>query len=68
MPAPEKIVSVEGLKGVRLKRGGVPLFAFPRGGDEGAVTSLAFSPDGRLLASGSADTTVLVWDVYGTMP
>jgi WD40 repeat protein len=27
------------------------------------VTRLAFSPDGRRLASGSADTTVLVWEV-----
>ncbi len=27
------------------------------------VTQLAFSPDGRCLASGSCDTTALVWDI-----
>jgi WD40 repeat protein len=32
-------------------------------GHEGAVVSLAFSPDGKRLVSGSADTTALVWDV-----
>jgi WD40 repeat protein len=34
-------------------------------GHQGAILALAFSPDGGLLASGSADTTVLVWDVWG---
>ncbi|MBI1916041.1 MAG: hypothetical protein HYS12_15100 [Planctomycetes bacterium] len=30
------------------------------------VTYLTWSPNGRLLASGSDDTTLLVWDVTGT--
>jgi hypothetical protein len=32
------------------------------------VHALAFSPDGKLLASGSGDTTVLMWDMAGKVP
>jgi WD40 repeat protein len=34
-------------------------------GHQAEVRSLAFSPDGCLLASGSVDTTVLIWDMSG---
>jgi eukaryotic-like serine/threonine-protein kinase len=32
-------------------------------GHTGIVTSVAFTPDGRLLISGSWDRTVKVWDL-----
>jgi polar amino acid transport system permease protein len=32
-------------------------------GHDKVVTALAFSPDGQLLATGSADTTIIFWDL-----
>lgn len=49
---------------------GVRVYDWPRGtplktfaGHAEGVTTLVVSPDGKTLASGSADTTVILWDV-----
>jgi len=49
---------------------GVRIYDWPGGksvhtftGHRAPVTALTFAPDGKTLASGSADTTVLLWDL-----
>jgi WD40 repeat protein len=37
-------------------------------GHRNAVSCLAFDPTGRVLASGSADSTIILWDVPGFQP
>src|SRR5207244_4391118 len=34
-------------------------------GHQGTIGVVAFAPDGRSVASGSSDTTALIWDVQG---
>jgi hypothetical protein len=55
-PAAGQILLVDLASGKKLR---------PLRGHEGDVRCLSFSPDGTLLASGSADTTALVWDAAG---
>src|SRR5204863_8849452 len=36
-------------------------------GHRAPITAMTFSPDGSILATGSADTTILLWDVRGQL-
>jgi len=55
--------SLEGPYEVRLYDAATGKVVKTFGGHEGLVSGLAFSPDGKTLASGSQDTTILFWDL-----
>jgi WD40 repeat protein len=40
----------------------------PLRGHTESVEGIAFSPDGRLLASGSEDGSIILWDVASQKP
>jgi WD40 repeat protein len=40
----------------------------PFGGHQGAIRTFAFSADGKTLATGGADTSILVWDLARLRP
>ena len=45
---------------------GRPDIVWAKGGHSDSVNSIAYSPDGRWLVSGSSDRTIKIWQPDGT--
>jgi len=61
-------LSVGDVVDLRSVTGGLGQTGPTLAGHYGSVTGIAFSPNGRLVASGSSDQTAIVWDVNRRLP